>query len=145
VREKLAGHVLNVGASGLGVLQLEPTSDKGFGPHLELTIERVAGANVLAHASVPVDAATARDRAAAAAQASAAAHQAVVAIEAGGKDPDGLDLGAARWRQAQAARGWLLVAQAWDKAEPHDQAAKQAAAAAQKAASAYDMPSGASP
>jgi hypothetical protein len=66
----------------------------------------------------------------------------VVAVEQGKTDPDGLDAGGVRWRRSQAAVGWLLVARAWQSAEPANAAAKAAVNAAEKSARRYAMPSG---
>jgi hypothetical protein len=142
VRAALAGHTLNVGARGLGVLAIEPAAKNAFGPDYRVTIERVVGTHVLAHADFAIDAALARQRTGAAAKAVAAAEHAVHAVEHGKPDPDGLGAGDVRWRRAQAASGWLLLANAWAAAEPGDAGAKKALTAAHKAAKEYAMPSG---
>lgn len=142
VRTALAGHTLNVGASGLGVLSVEPTRVEAFGTGYRLTIERIVGQRVLARANVLFDAGLAKQRTADAEDAVTAANLAVLAVEGGKADPDGLSAGGVRWRRAQAASAWRIVANAWVSAEPADRAAKKAAAEARKAAMAYDMPSG---
>jgi len=143
VHAALSGHRLNVGTSGLGVLAVEPTAPGAFGPDYHLTIERTAGVHVLAHASLSFDAPLAKQRTAAAKEAVSAAHKAVHAIEKGKTDPDGLDLGDARWRRAQAASGWAIAARAWHAAEPDSTDAQKALAEAEKAVKEYGMPSGA--
>lgn len=142
VRKALAGHILNVGASGLGVLSVEPTRVEAFGAGYRLTIERIVGQRVLARSNVSFDAGLAKQRNAAAEEAVTAANLAVRAVEGGKADSDGLSVGDLRWRRAQAASAWRIAANAWVSAEPADRAAKKAAAAAQKARNLYDMPSG---
>ncbi len=142
VRAALAGHTLSVGAAGFGVLAVEPARADAFGPGYRLTVERLAGTHVLAHAAVAMDAQLARERTVAAKAAVAQAQQAVQSAEKGRADPDGLDLGGLRWRRARAALGWLIAAKGWQSAAPGDAGAKQAVAEAGKAAGAYDMPSG---
>jgi hypothetical protein len=142
VRAALAGHTLNVGAGGLGVLAIEPTPKNAFGNAYRLTIERVVGTHVLAHADAPIDPALAKQRTEAAAKEVTAAERAMHAVEHGKPDPDGLGAGDVRWRRAQAASGYLLLANAWASAEPDNAAAKKAVASASKAAKSYAMPSG---
>jgi hypothetical protein len=142
VRDALDGHALIVATDGFGVLAVEPTAAGAFGPAYRITIERLAGNHVLAHADPAMDAGLARTRSAAAEAATTAAHKSVLAAEAGRPDPDGLDTGSVRWRRSQAARAWQIAARAWQRAAPSDPAAARAAAAAGEAAKAYRMPSG---
>jgi hypothetical protein len=142
VREQLVGHKLVVDSAGLGVLAIEPTQVDAFASSYTLAIERAAGQYILAHATISFDPALARQRSIAAKAAVAAAERAVAAIGQGKADPDGLDAGGARWRRSQAAAGWLLIARAWQSAEPANLEAKEAVITAEKSARRYAMPSG---
>jgi hypothetical protein len=143
VRTALAGHALIVGASGFGVLAVEPTKADAFGPAYRITVERLAGIHVVAQANPAMDKDLGRTRSAAGRAATTAAEEAVKSAEAGRPDPSGLDLGSIRWRRSQAARGWMIAARGWHEADPGDAAAAAELEAAQKAAAAYRMPSGA--
>jgi hypothetical protein len=142
VRAALAGHKLIVNNSGFGVLAVEPTRADAFGPSYRITIERMAGIHVLAHANPAMDKDLARSRAAAARAATESAVAAVKSIEGGRPDPDGGDLGGVRWRRARAARGWVIAAGAWQEADPTDAAALSSLEEAKRAVRSFDMPSG---
>jgi hypothetical protein len=142
VRAALSGHELIVGTDGFGVLAVEPTRPDAFGPAYRITIERMAGPHVLANANPAMDKTLGRSQTQAAAAATAGAAETVKTMEAGKPDPHGLDLGDARWRRAQAARGWVIAARGWREADPGDAAASAALEEARKAMKAYDMPSG---
>jgi len=143
VRAAMAGHTLLVASPGFGVLAIEPTRSDVFGLAYQITIRRVGPTYVQATSNAEIDPAQARIRAAAAKAAVGAADKAVQAAEKGRPDPDGMELGELRWRRAQAAVGWRLIARAWVAAAPQDHDAARALAAAEKAADAFDMPSGA--
>jgi len=143
LRLALAGHALRLGAPGLGVLAVEPTTPNGFDSSYTLVVERTVGNRLLARAKIAVDPTLARDKATRAQAATFEADRAVKAAEKG--STPGEDLQNLRWRRAQAASAWRVIADAWHSAFPKDATASKARIASHEAVAHFDMPSGGQP